>query len=117
MRKHFMVVLLLVGFLFTACSRETATSEVPITGPAMSVLITEANCPSLEVLPGTQVVWSNHGTQVHVVQTDPAADGSRAIDSGELKAGDSFAFTFLESGVYNYQCTPDGSMRGRITVR
>ena len=83
----------------------------------MSVLITERNCLSLEVPMGTQVVWTNKGTQVHVVQSEPADDGSRVIDSGELQINDSFSFTFLEPGTYNYQCTLDGSMTGRITVR
>ena len=117
MKNGLVFMMLLAGYLMTACKGEDSTSESQITGPAMSVLITEMNCPSLEVLVGTQVVWNNKGTQVHVVQSEPAEDGSRVIDSGEIQIGDSFVFAFREPGVYNYQCNIDGSMTGRITVK
>jgi len=117
MKNSLIAMILLAGCLMPACRGEGSTSQPQITGPAMSVLITERNCLSLEVPVGTQVVWTNKGTQVHVVQSEPADDGSRLIDSGELQMNDSFSFTFLEPGIYDYQCTLDGSMTGRITVR
>ncbi len=117
MKNSFIIMVLLAGFLMSSCRGGDVPAESQMPAPAMSVLITEINCPSLEILAGTQVAWSNKGTRIHVVQVESAEDGSSVINSGEIQIGGSFAFTFLKPGVYNYQCTPDGSMAGTITVR
>jgi len=117
MKNKFLGMALLMGLLLSACGGGNLPVEPQVTAPAMSVLITETNCPSMEIQSGTQVAWSNKGTQVHMIHIVSADDGSLLIDSGELPIGGSFTFTFLEPGVYTYQCTPDGTMTGTITVR
>jgi plastocyanin len=116
-KKHFpyFKVIILV-FTLGACS--SPTSEAPVvTPPAIGVTITDEDCPSLEVQPGMQVAWTNAGEEVHIVQSELLADGSRKFDSGELQPGDSFIFTFTESGSYAYQCSTDGTMMGTVTVK
>lgn len=110
---HFMVIILV--FTLGACGSQTSETPV-VTPPAISVTITNENCPSLEVQPGMQVAWTNAGDEVHIVQSELLIDGSRKFDSGELQPGDNFVFTFTEPGSYAYQCSADGTMKGTVTV-
>ena len=84
MKNSFIIMVLLAGFLMSSC-RGGCTSKSQMPAPAMSVLITEINCPSLEILAGTQVAWSNKGTRIYVVQVESAEDGSSVIDLGKYK--------------------------------
>ena len=104
-----------IMLVLVACTGWTSP-EPPVNVPAMGMLITETNCPSIEVKSGTQISWTNKGSQVHVVQSEIQADGSRYFDSGELKTGDSFSFIFTIPGIYRYQCLSDGSMTATVNV-
>jgi plastocyanin len=55
---------------------------------------------TLKVKAGTTVIWTNHDVTSHTVTFD---DGS--VNSGELKPGDSYEFTFTTPGTYNYHCS------------
>jgi plastocyanin len=100
-----------------ACGKAQGTAEVPVvTPPAISVSITESNCPNMQVQIGMQVAWTNQGGQVRVVRARQQADGSRAFDSGQLQPGDSFRFTFMEPGVFEYECSEDGTRTGMVSV-
>jgi plastocyanin len=115
-KKILCFITILLILMLPACSAMGEQAEPDTIVPAIRVLITDINCPSLEVQAGIPVVWTNRGGQVYVVQSAPVADGSRLFDSGELKVGDSFSFTFPEPGSYSYQCSPDGKSAGIITV-
>ena len=39
------------------------------------------------------------------------------FDSGVLRSGDSFDFTFVKEGTYRYYCKFHSGMRGTITVK
>lgn len=65
----------------------------------------------LEVKVGTTVTWTNRDGKSHTVTAD---DGG--FDSGSLGRGDSFSFTFLEIGTFNYHCEIHSGMTGAITV-
>lgn len=62
--------------------------------------------------PGTTVVWTNRDPVVHSVTSD---DGD--FDSGLIQPGEWFAMTFLDSGVFDYSCTPHPFMHARVVVR
>lgn len=102
--------------VLTACSGKSS-AEPTTAAPAMNVLITDINCPSLDLQAGTQVIWVNKGSRIHIVRSEPLDDGSRYFDSGDLKPGDSFSFTFSIPGNFGYTCSVDGSARSTIRVK
>lgn len=74
----------------------------------------------LTVVVGDTVTWTNSGQAIHnVVSND---DAPAAFDSGNVPIGETFSFTFTESGTYGYTCTfhssgaPPTGMVGTITV-
>jgi len=60
---------------------------------------------------GDTVTWTNEGARPHTVSAD---DGS--FDSGTLQPGQSFSWTFEESGTVTYHCDIHPSMRGSVSV-
>jgi len=70
--------------------------------------------PNIVVAPGTTVTWVNADRAPHTVTaTDPAG----AFDSGTLRPGQSFSFTFTQPGTtYAYYCAIHPSMTGTVTV-
>jgi quinohemoprotein ethanol dehydrogenase len=68
------------------------------------------------VPPGTTVTWTNTGEIEHTV-TEAAADKKKPLfDSGLLKPGQSFSYTFDKPGTYDYYCEPHPFMRGIVVV-
>ncbi len=77
---------------------------------------------------GQTIEWvSDPDGPSHTVTTDPdkIADpshvsipkGAKPFDSGVIKSGKSFRYTFTVPGVYRYTCQPhEGLMKGEITV-
>ena len=75
---------------------------------------------------GDTVEWRNTGSVRHTVTADPGrAPGSKNIalpagaetfDSGWVKGGQSFRYTFSEPGVYRYICLPHEGARMFGTV-
>ncbi|MFP5224878.1 MAG: plastocyanin/azurin family copper-binding protein [Actinomycetota bacterium] len=65
----------------------------------------------LKIEVGTTVIFRNQGATDH---TATAEDGS--FDSGFLRGGQSFSFTFTESTAINYFCEPHPWMTGTIVV-
>ena len=101
-----------------APSQATAASQGAVAGePAAIKLVNFKFTPAqLTVKVGTTVVWTSEDNAPHTVTAD---DGS--FDSGNLKKGDSFKFTFTKAGTFPYYCAYHGTaggggMAGTITV-
>ena len=109
----FIVIVLVMTGLLASCQPmpPLATSSAP----GISVEISDDLCPSVIVQVGQQVTWTNQGSQEHIVR-DKAVEGKSQFDSGILKPGDNFAFTFLQPASYTYDCSADGVLTGTITV-
>lgn len=58
------------------------------------------------------VVWRNLDTVVHTVTAN-----NKAFNSGDIKAGSSFEYTFTKPGVYDYYCIYHAWMKGTVTVK
>lgn len=58
---------------------------------------------------GTTVVWTNQDTAPHTVTGGP-------LDSGTMQHGETYTFTFDESGVYDYLCVFHPMMTHTIIV-
>lgn len=75
-------------------------------------IATSAFQPSqMNVTVGTLIRWTNLNGVPHTVT---ARDGS--FGSGRLDRGQTFEYTFSESGSYDYVCAYHPGMTGRITV-
>jgi plastocyanin len=67
----------------------------------------------LTVDKGTTVRWTNEDSINHTVTAN-----DQKFDSGILSGGETFEFTFNETGAFDYHCTIHPSqMRGKITVK
>lgn len=66
---------------------------------------------TVEVVPGTTVVWTNEGNDSHTVT---AADG--AFDSARLDPGESFSVRFDQPGAFAYGCDFHPGMNGTVVV-
>ena len=73
---------------------------------------------SVEIAPGTEVVWVNRGRNDHDLISDSSTEfGAVAAD---FAPGDEYRFVFTEPGEYPYHCTIHGTseigMIGTIVV-
>ena len=107
------LVMRLGGFL-SAC--QSTPSLATSSAPGINVGITSDTCPTVVVLVGQQVTWTNQDSREHVVRHKPAEENGQ-FDSGTSQPGDSFAFTFPQPGSYIYECSVDGAMTGTVTVQ
>lgn len=65
---------------------------------------------------GKQVTWVNEDSAFHSVTSGFYDAPSDLFDSGYLDPSESFAFTFTESGTYDYFCTLHPWMKGQVIV-
>jgi plastocyanin len=67
----------------------------------------------LVIRAGTTVSWVNNGNRKHTSTSETGL-----WDSGLYGSGESFSFTFDQSGVYPYVCTPhvEWGMIGTVVV-
>jgi plastocyanin len=72
---------------------------------------------TLEVKPGTTLVWTNQDAIGHTVTAGAPGSLSGAFDSGFFEQGQSYKFTFNEPGTYTYFCKRHESMVGTIIVK
>ena len=107
------------ALLFVAPSH--AGLEAPLPSPAETRTIEIANDEnndwvftptSLQIAPGTEVVWANSSDAAHTVSGDSLA----FEDSGLLEPGQSFSQIFAELGTYHFRCAPHPWMEGTIVV-
>jgi plastocyanin len=70
--------------------------------------------PSLLNVPvGTTVVWHNNDALSHSVVSDIQGQ----FESGKIKKGEEFAFTFNSAGSFSYHCGIHQGMKGTVTVK
>jgi plastocyanin len=74
---------------------------------------------TIEVKPGTKVVWTNEGRNNHDI-VPVAANGNWGVALEEFGADAVYSHTFTEPGVYDYYCTVHGTktrgMIGKVVV-
>jgi plastocyanin len=82
----------------------------------------------LKIPVGTTVRWQNRSKDTHTVTDDPKRAKDRKdvefpkeakpFDSGEIKPGDAYTYTFDVPGTYKYVCVPHETMgmTGEIEV-
>ncbi len=66
----------------------------------------------LTVNRGTTVTWTNDDGVDHTVTAN-----DKTFDSSNVSPGQSFSFTFDQSGAFDYHCSIHPGMTGRVTVK
>ncbi|AEH61175.1 PKD domain containing protein [Methanosalsum zhilinae DSM 4017] len=69
----------------------------------------EYNPSELTIYENDTVIWINMDAETHTVTADE-------FDSGDLQDGDSFSYTFNETGTYDYMCIYHPQMQGTVIV-
>jgi plastocyanin len=88
---------------------------------ASAACVTTNNCfaPNpINVAPGAEVEWKNTDTVSHTVTSGKVSDDNAGsmFDSGLIKKGQEFKFTFATAGTYDYFCTVHPWMVGQVIV-
>jgi len=109
----------------------TAFGQVPIPvnvsivagagSSASAPCVAANNCFSpnpISVAPGTPVTWTNNDQLSHTITSGKVSDSNAGslFDSGLVKPGKTFQFTFANVGAYNYFCTVHPWMIGEVDV-
>ncbi len=103
------------GFENSIQQPTTATSSIPSNSTVVRII---ANAGSnsfspnpVEVKVGETVTWINDDSVIH---TATSTDGT--FDSGIMRNGQSFSYTFDTAGEYPYYCTLHPNMVGTVVV-
>jgi plastocyanin len=113
-------IAILVAFAMavSACGDEktTTTSSASTTPVEKSSIVNisgnKFDPAELAVDVGTTVTWSNNDSVTHTIT---GANG--IFNSGDLKSGQNFGYTFNEPGTFDYTCTIHPGMKGTVTVK
>jgi plastocyanin len=116
--------------LITACGDDDDAGEAADKNPVVEMSNELRFAPDeLTIRLGQTVTWTNTGTMVHTVTSDPqkaqnpghaqVPEGATGWDSGLLRGGQTWTHTFDVAGDYTYFCIPHESanMIGKITVK
>jgi plastocyanin len=116
----FMISILMIS---NSCSKSTAyntpnsgtTGGTGSTGgPGANQVFIQSiafNPVSITVTAGTTITWTNKDAISHTVTSD-----SKVFDSGTIKGGGTYSFTFATAGTYSYHCSFHPSMVASVTV-
>ena len=91
----------------------TAAAQEAGTAVAVDISNLAYNPPTLEIEVGDTVTWTNNDTVPHTVTQKPSGSG---FQSGTLKPGESFSFTFDTAGTFDYYCEFHAGMAGQVIV-
>ena len=113
MKKQFVFIclLLLLAIIVSGCGN--ASVEQPSAAPANgnTVIIQDFKFQPAEITikKGETITWTNNDSAKHTATCD-------TFDSGLLAKGESFSYTFNETGTFDYICTPHPYMKGKVQV-
>ena len=101
------IILLVIGVItFSGCTQEPKIND--------TILIQNStfNPNTMQVRAGTPVTWVNQDNSTHKIVSDTGA-----FESPTLNPGDTFDYTFINGGEYNYHDGIKTSMKGKIIVQ
>jgi plastocyanin len=113
------IILTILVVLFVNISCEFNNNDDPADSNLIRIRDNSFDPPVLSVVVGRVVLWLHEGNSPHTVTSGtPTANPGSMFDSGTLRNGNAFEFTFSEAGTYQYFCKVHGaSMSGTIQVR
>ncbi len=120
-----LIILAVIGvgtyyIVFSSGSSKTPVyapvSNVPQAATALSASVEiknfSFNPSTLTVKAGTKVTWTNNDSVPHTV----SSDSGNLLNSVSLSPGQSFSFTFTNSGTTKYHCGIHPMMKAEIIV-
>ncbi len=102
---------LLIVMLVLSISLSGSVDQSQSTAKTIEIKDFSFQPDSITVPVGTTVTWINRDPANHTITSD---DGK--FDSGTIKNGGEFKFTFSQPGTYRYHCKIHPSMTGMVTV-
>jgi len=101
-------------------SQERSSLPIMEEGKAISIVGNSGgnsyNPNLIEIKVGDTVTWINNDSSPHTVTTSSSSSNDSNFDSGVLRNGEAFSFTFDKEGQYSYFCTLHPSMVGTVVV-
>lgn len=101
-----LMVLAIFPILVISCGTSTpaSTDKVEMSGLAFKP-------GTITVSVGTTVTWTSKDTEIHTVSSQ-----DNLFESGNMSRNDTFAYTFGQSGTFEYYCKFHPSMTGKVIV-
>lgn len=97
----------------TTTTSTTVTSNATPANVSVDIRNLSFNPGVLNIKTGTKVTWINNDNVAHTV----TSDSNNLFNSPTLSPGDSFSFTFTNSGSVNYHCNIHTMMQGEVIVQ
>ena len=113
------VLIISIVFITPGCSKDNTPTNTGNQGTNEVLIESNDFSPQNKTVSfGTTVKWINKdGNNHRVVSGVPGSPDGR-FDSGTLREGDEFSFTFdNRTGTFNYYCSIHPSVTGTITVQ
>lgn len=120
--KIYMIVLTITLIVFAVnCKSSSEISDAPPpgnnNGNEISVQDSSFSPGTLTISVGTTVTWRHNGNTVHTVTSGDRGNPSGMFDSGDMNNGNTFQFTFNNTGTFSYHCIYHIGMNGTIIVQ
>ena len=88
----------------------TPTTQNPaVVGNAINIQNFAFSPATLTIKKGEAVTWTNNDSAPHQIK-------SATVNSELMSKGQTFSFTFNDTGTFDYICAPHPSMKGKIIV-
>ena len=124
MAKRILILILgfiLIGIMFGCSSPEGPSGTSPnVQDPPANEVYAYDNFfrpQSLTVSVGTRVTWTNKGASAHTVTSGTRGNPDGRFNSGDMRSGATFSYTFTMAGQYTYHCIYHPGMDGTIVVQ
>lgn len=114
MKRFAIIALVLVGALVLGgCSlyggSSTSTSPSAVDTNAINIQNFAFSPATITVKKGTTVTWTNNDSAPHQIK-------SATFNSSQLNKGQTYSFTFNDTGTFDYSCAIHPSMLGKIII-
>jgi plastocyanin len=112
MRKNWVILLVFIVLnigVLSGCTQQQ--SSPPVTTNVITIKNFAFNPSTITIKAGANVTWTNEDSSAHQVKEDNGLFVSSVIGNGQ-----SFTYTFITSGTYNYTCNIHPSMHGKVIV-
>jgi plastocyanin len=107
------VIAAFVSIALSSCSSGNAKPELKVDGTHVIIEHMEYIPATITVEKGTTITWTNNQVIPHSVTSDI----TDMFDSETLHKGESFSYTFNNSGTFSYYCKHHSKMHGTVIVQ
>ena len=112
MKKTWIIGLLVIAVLISGCTgpkTETQPAQTSQTTNTVEIKGFAFNPAAITIPKGTTVTWTQKDSAQHTVT-------GNTFSSDILSQGQTFSYTFNETGTFEYQCHIHPNMRGKVIV-